>query len=199
MNHGSAPHTLAGTHLCASGRFKAFLCECLGFLPAGLIAIKALAGPMLLPERCGAFCSNLSGAPERKVPADGCKIRRGDAAAPDGQPCIAAPRSAAAPRCSAEGRTEQSRGCGAFPSKMLRFPEPGEVPPGGKPALLMLKASVSLGPLWKVLPSWGIRRCFLRTWHRAVFWVVDEMLTAPLANLSAWMGAYVIKGRKSPP
>lgn len=56
-------------------------------IPASwLIAIKGLAGPMLLPERCGAFCSNLSGAPELKVPTDGCKIRRGNAAIPAAVP-----------------------------------------------------------------------------------------------------------------
>lgn len=100
-------------------------------IPAScLIAIKGLAGPMLLPERCGAFCSNLSGAPELKVSADGCEIRRGSAAVP----AVADGGSAVPPRLlgvllpggarrGGGGQTELSRGCAASPT-IMAFSEP---------------------------------------------------------------------------
>lgn len=72
VNHCSAPHTLGHT-LCIWPLQSIFV-RVPGIPANSLIAIKGLAGPMLLPKWCRVFCSNLSGTPELKVSTDHRKI-----------------------------------------------------------------------------------------------------------------------------
>lgn len=77
----TTPHPTQGHALCIWPLQSIFVW--VPGIPANsLIAIKGLAGPILLPEWCRVCCSNLSGAPELKVSTDRCKICRGKIVGP---------------------------------------------------------------------------------------------------------------------